>query len=502
MTTSIHREVRPGRRVLGILLVVLFAVLGLGGEAALGIHTLGTFRTTSLIVDQGAKIGSGLTIAGLTSVTGGITGLPAETCGAGSAVTGFSTTGSATCGAVMPSGGITGSGTANNVSMWTGTTTQGNLAGSATFAGDLVGSVGSGAEVRGAAAASGTTPTLVPNQSGPTYGIGGDATHVFIIANGVDELSISTSAIAFLINAQSSNANSWRLNINNASATVPTLIPNESNSSTGIGADASGDVSVIASATEIERWTSIGAIVIPTGGVMIGSNGSAFELINSPASSTVPTLIPNRTIATSGVGADVPGDVSLITAGSEKLRITSTSIAGLVSISANTTGGYRLPNIAASATVPSFNPNSGDITTGIGELSTGNMSFISTATEVARVTSTSLVAILKFSANAHVLTTGTALTVSNLSCNGTGTPAVATNSTDVAGTITENTLATSCTLTFAATYTNAPFCQCSPTSGTPFLVGCTSTATTLVFNNASATGDVITYTCVAPTGST
>jgi hypothetical protein len=102
---------------------------------------------------------------------------------------------------------------------------------------------------------------------------------------------------------------------------------------------------------------------------------------------------------------------------------------------------------------------------------------------------------------AHELTTATAFSGSSkISACGTGSPAFSSGSTDLAGTVTEGGLATGCVITFNATYTNPPFC--TATAGTATAVGVTTTATTMSFVNASATGDVITWRCTAPTGST
>lgn len=87
---------------------------------------------------------------------------------------------------------------------------------------------------------------------------------------------------------------------------------------------------------------------------------------------------------------------------------------------------------------------------------------------------------------------------------GTGSPAAATGSTDIAGKITEGTTATGCTVAFANTYTNSPFCVCTANAGGA-AAACDasgSTATSLVIVNTSATGDVITYHCIGRSGGT
>lgn len=59
-----------------------------------------------------------------------------------------------------------------------------------------------------------------------------------------------------------------------------------------------------------------------TNGVSV-TNANGPNMVNSAASSTVPTFLPNRSSATGGVGADAAGDVSLIGGSTEVDRITS-----------------------------------------------------------------------------------------------------------------------------------------------------------------------------------
>lgn len=112
------------------------------------------------------------------------------------------------------------------------------------------------------------------------------------------------------------------------------------------------------------------------------------------------------------------------------------------------------------------------------------------------------------SLGAHVITTDTAITTSNLSSCGTGALGVDTGSTDTAGIIIEGTTATGCILTFTRTRTVRPFCTCTAVNagggsgftGTSF--GCLATATTLNIWNSSSTNLIVTYGCLGPTGST
>lgn len=125
-------------------------------------------------------------------------------------------------------------------------------------------------------------------------------------------------------------------------------------------------------------------------------------------------------------------------------------------------------------------------------------------THTGSVTVTNAFAVLATSG--HIESLGTTLSNTNLSACGTGTPTMAAGSTDVAGQFTEGTTTSGCTLTFAGTYTRMPWCICTATTSggatTDVDCGKATTSTTMVVANASATGDVITYHCIAQPGST
>lgn len=102
----------------------------------------------------------------------------------------------------------------------------------------------------------------------------------------------------------------------------------------------------------------------------------------------------------------------------------------------------------------------------------------------------------------HVQSTDTAQTSGNLSACGTGSPAILAGSTDQVGQITEGTTATGCTMAFTRSMGKKPFCVCTALAGST-AVACDasgSTSTSLVITNASATGDVITYSCTGQKG--
>lgn len=84
-------------------------------------------------------------------------------------------------------------------------------------------------------------------------------------------------------------------------------------------------------------------------------NAAAFQLTNSVASATVPTLVPNRTSATTGIGAQAAGNISFVVAGVEIARVVGTGltmIAGTLTLQTTTllaTSVALTNNAAASA---------------------------------------------------------------------------------------------------------------------------------------------------------
>lgn len=88
--------------------------------------------------------------------------------------------------------------------------------------------------------------------------------------NAVGFTAASALVMQYNLNALVSNSvsASWRLPFLAASSTVPTLVPNNSATTTGIGAQAAGNISFIIAGAEVWRQTSTGplAIVLPTDG--------------------------------------------------------------------------------------------------------------------------------------------------------------------------------------------------------------------------------------------
>lgn len=76
--------------------------------------------------------------------------------------------------------------------------------------------------------------------------------------NGVLKVSITSGGS--IINA--ANGSGFSLSSGAASGTAPTLVPRSSAGTSGIGSQASGNISAIASGVEIERYTSTGPVLV------------------------------------------------------------------------------------------------------------------------------------------------------------------------------------------------------------------------------------------------
>jgi hypothetical protein len=228
-----------------------------------------------------------------------------------------------------------------------------------------------------------------------------------------------------------------------ASATNPTLIPNRADLDTGVGWFGADAMSLIAGATEgIRLAESEGAVVISFGSVIVGFANGSPELRNIAASSTVPTLIPNKANALTGIGWNANGELSIIGDGIELARFIESGdsdtdqvflprdgaegtpalaigaldrgfySAGVAQINASIGGsrvqffgssgltqfgsigvglaaGPRMLSETPSATNPTLLPRQNDIDTGIGSNAAGSMSQISDGEESTRTVAAS-----------------------------------------------------------------------------------------------------------------
>lgn len=137
-----------------------------------------------------------------------------------------------------------------------------------------------------------------------------------------------------------------------ASAFVPlgTTIPVAGIYSTGLGGIAVSTASTL-------RFS-----ISSTGGVIFvnnvqGNAAASYLLAPTTASATAPTFIPNKVSLSTGIGAQAAGNISLITNGAERVRITDSGISYIGTIP--TVTGTGTPTITAGST-----DSSGEITGG------------------------------------------------------------------------------------------------------------------------------------------
>jgi len=236
-------------------------------------------------------------------------------------------------------------------------------------------------------AATSTNPTLVPNKADVDTGIGWNTTNVlsfitagtekFVVGN---HFSASTASGPRMVGGET------------PSSTNPTLVPNKTDDNTGIGWQAADSLSVIAGGVEGIRigTTAVTLQLDATAGLINGSDaaGPSFRGSES-ASSTNPTLVPNKADVDTGIGWNSTDHLSLIGGGVEKLRLGAV-MTGFVPLNGtNAAGPAIMLNEASSTTNPTLVPSRGDLTTGIGS-SGAHLSFIETATERAYIDSSGI----------------------------------------------------------------------------------------------------------------
>jgi hypothetical protein len=87
-------------------------------------------------------------------------------------------------------------------------------------------------------------------------------------------------------------------------------------------------------------------------------------------------------------------------------------------------------------------------------------------------------------------------TAPTLACNGTGTAALAANSSDAAFSVTEGTATTACTLTFAGAYSVAPVCELIVANASTGSLTYVSAVGSITWANTSATADIVNGQCL------
>ena len=93
-----------------------------------------------------------------------------------------------------------------------------------------------------------------------------------------------------------------------------------------------------------DKRCMIGSVAF--GGNMVAATASGPQIQNSAASSTVPTLIPNKSSTTTGFGAQASGNISAIVAGAEVGRWTSTGLNN-TAIGATTAAAGKFTTVTA-----------------------------------------------------------------------------------------------------------------------------------------------------------
>lgn len=204
-----------------------------------------------------------------------------------------------------------------------------------------------------------------------------------------------------------------------------------------------------------------------------GSSVVSFGGINVTSSTT--------TGLTNGMYLSSTNTVQLRAGSSNKIQLSSSGTLFAGAVQASTSGGPQIQDAAASSTVPTFLPNKAATTTGWGAQASGNVSGIIAGVEKIRLTAEG---VQYKQATAPVPT-------------GTGTPSIATGSTDEAGEVTAGASATSVIITFNLSHTNAPFCVVqSQTQLAAFSYTLSNTAITIT--QTATSGNKIDYRCSFP----
>jgi hypothetical protein len=216
-------------------------------------------------------------------------------------------------------------------------------------------------------------------------------------------------------------------------------------------------------------------------GTITGSAADSFSLSNVAASATVPTINPDKGDATTGIGSAALGNPVMIASGTRVQQWGTFGTIVYVDLLSSTATSFRLQGQGATATLPTFSPNRADAKAGIGADAAGDVSLI---VDVSGTATEALRA-----APLGVFALGAIPTVT-----GTGTPTIASGSTDTAGEATTGTSGTSLVITFASTKTNAPFCTVTPqTQLLAFAYTISTTAITIT--QTATTGEKIDYHC-------
>lgn len=172
-----------------------------------------------------------------------------------------------------------------------------NAGGDNRLTGDLEMSNAAGPAIVNEATTS-TNPTIIPDRSDRTTGVGSQTPGALsLIAGGVEVGRVNTTL--FSVRAATDGPGLTR---ETASQTNPTLVPNIGDLDTGIGWAAANQLSIIAGGFENMRFRGTGNRIIAFEGIEI-TDAAGPAMLNEAASATNPTLLPDKTDAGSGMGS-------------------------------------------------------------------------------------------------------------------------------------------------------------------------------------------------------
>ena len=230
-------------------------------------------------------------------------------------------------------------------------------------------------------AASGTQPTLVPRRDGPTTGIGAlSAAALNAIVVGSSKMQWGTSITTFAQSMAAAASGGPQIRNNTATVTGPVFNPHSSLPNSGMGGDASGNVSMITNALERMRFSNAGLITFFQD-LQAGSTPGA--LIKAGlVSSTNPSIAPSHLDPDTGLGICGANCLALIAGGINVMQMTTGELnvsPAAFTIRGSDAAAFALRNVAASATVPTLIPNRVDFTTGYGSSGSGQLNLIVSA---------------------------------------------------------------------------------------------------------------------------
>jgi hypothetical protein len=140
------------------------------------------------------------------------------------------------------------------------------------------------------------------------------------------------------------------------------------------------EVSAAGSLAEVMSITgAVGDVGINVGGIIRVTEAAGPAMLNLAATSTVPTLCPNRADTDTGIGWVGADALALVTAGALQATVSSGGI-----FLSNAAGPQMINEVADSAN-PTLVPNRADVDTGIGWLSTDNFTLVAGGVEHVRI---------------------------------------------------------------------------------------------------------------------